>query len=65
MTKTITVRGMSCSGCEEAVEEALERLPGVISASADHGTDSVEIEGDEDPSAIVAAVDEAGYEASM
>jgi copper chaperone CopZ len=29
MTVTITVRGMSCEGCEQTVEDALTDVPGV------------------------------------
>ena len=38
MNKTITIEGMMCHHCEKAVRQALECLPGVESASADHET---------------------------
>lgn len=63
MTVTITVEGMSCSGCEQTVEGALEEVAGVERASADRETDSATVEGDADAGALVAAVDAAGYEA--
>ncbi|MCQ4334218.1 heavy-metal-associated domain-containing protein [Natronomonas sp. F2-12] len=64
MTDTITVRGMSCEGCEQTVEDALNDVLGVESAAADRESDTATIEGDADVSDLVAAVDEAGYEAT-
>lgn len=43
MTKTFTVEGMMCSHCEAAVKKALEAIPGVDSAKANHKTNSVEV----------------------
>ncbi|MFC7045243.1 heavy-metal-associated domain-containing protein [Halobacteriaceae archaeon GCM10025711] len=63
MSQTITVEGMSCGGCEETVEEALNGVPGVTGASADRETDSATIEGDADAGALVEAVENAGYTA--
>ena len=64
MTLTITVEGMSCEGCEEAVETALGAVPGVTGARADRERSVAEVDGDADPAALVAAVEDAGYEAS-
>jgi|GEM_PF-648360 len=61
---TITVRGMSCGGCEQTVVDALEDLDGVTSASADRETESATVEGDASVDDLVAAVEDAGYEAS-
>ncbi len=36
MTKTLKVEGMMCAHCEARVKKALEALPGVESAVADH-----------------------------
>ena len=44
--KTITVTGMSCSGCEETVEDALGALDGVTSVEADNERDTVDVEVD-------------------
>lgn len=63
MSRTITVRGMSCSSCEQAVVEALEGVEGVEGAAADHTADSATVEGEADPLDLIAAVDDAGYEA--
>ena len=62
MARTITVTGMSCGGCEEAVEDAVSGVPGVTSVAADNEGDSVAIEGDADPDAIHEAIEEAGYD---
>lgn len=64
MATTLTVEGMSCSGCEQTVVEALEGISGVEHAAADHEANSVTVEGTADIDALVAAVDEAGYTAS-
>ena len=64
MTQTISVQGMSCGGCEETVEDALESLSDVTGVSADHEADSVTVEGTADPDELVAAIEDAGYEAS-
>lgn len=36
MTKTLKVEGMMCPHCEARVKKALESIPGVESAVADH-----------------------------
>lgn len=64
MTDTITVRGMSCGGCEQTVEDALSDVSGVESAAADRESDTATVEGDADVADLVAAVDAAGYEAA-
>lgn len=40
---SLTVRGMDCSSCENAVKWSLQRLEGVIRVDADHAADRVEI----------------------
>jgi len=64
MSRTLTVEGMSCGHCERSVEEALEGVAGVEEATADRESASATVEGDADPDALVAAVSEAGYDAS-
>lgn len=60
--QTLSVRGMSCSGCESTVESALEELAAVDSATADHESDTVEVVvGDSSPD-LHAAIEDAGYE---
>jgi copper chaperone CopZ len=63
MSTTITVTGMSCEHCEQTVEDALTAVDGVTDASADNETDAVTVDGDADTAALVAAVEDAGYDA--
>lgn len=63
MTTTITVEGMSCGHCEQTVEEALEGVSGVTGATADRETAQVNVDGDADVTALVQAVEDAGYTA--
>lgn len=65
MTK-LKIEGMSCQHCVSAVNEALAEVDGVervVSVDLDSGT--AEIEGDADTQALLAAVREEGYEATM
>jgi len=61
---TLTVEGMSCGHCEQTVEEALREVSGVTNASADHETGQASIDGDADVTALVQAVEDAGYTAN-
>ena len=65
MSQTITVEGMSCEHCEASVVDALESIAGVTAASADHEAATVTIEGEAATDDVVAAVDDAGYDASI
>ena len=48
MAKQRTLRvAMHCAGCENTVQNALRRTDGVISADADHRTDSVKLRFDD------------------
>lgn len=64
MTTTISVDGMSCDHCEQTVEASIEVVPGVTAVSVDRTTRTATVEGDADVSALVTAVEDAGYEAS-
>ncbi|ELZ26798.1 Heavy metal transport/detoxification protein [Halosimplex carlsbadense 2-9-1] len=64
MARQITVTGMSCGGCEQSVEDALEAIGGVESATANRETETATVEGDADTDDLLAAVEDAGYEAS-
>lgn len=63
-TITLTVEGMSCGGCEQAVEEALEAVDGVTGAAADRDSASATVEGSAETATLVDAVVDAGYDAS-
>jgi len=59
-----TVTGMSCAACSARVERAVKAVPGVTSCSVSLLTNSMGVEGTASASAIVKAVQEAGYGAS-
>lgn len=61
------ISGMHCTGCVMAVEGAIEDLAGVRSANANYAKQFADVHYDENkvtPDQIMAAVAEAGYEAS-
>lgn len=62
--RTIAVAGMTCTGCEDNIENALKNVPGVRRAEANYDDESVEvvIEDDVDDQRIGDAVYDAGYE---
>ena len=64
MIKTIGVKGMMCPHCEKHTKEALEKIDGVVCATADHKACQVVIEMSRDVSEdeLKAAVTGAGYE---
>lgn len=65
-TVTLSVPGMSCGHCESAVKSEVAKVAGVENVSVDLATKDVVVAGDElDVEALVAAVDEAGYEATV
>ena len=59
------IRGMSCAACSTRVEKAVSGVPGVTSCSVSLLTHSMGVEGTADASAIIAAVEAAGYGASL
>lgn len=63
-TRTFSVDGMSCGGCEANVTDAVSELAGVESVEADHERGRVEVEGTDSvaSTAIVEAIQAAGYE---
>lgn len=65
MTRTLTVEGMGCEGCEDIIENALTDVDGVESASADHEDGTATVEGDADPEVLLEATEFAGYEAEL
>ena len=62
--KQYEVTGMSCAACSARVEKAVSKVPGVTSCSVSLLTNSMGVEGTASASAIVKAVQEAGYGAS-
>ena len=64
MALTYRVDGMNCEHCRVAVTGEVGRVAGVRSVAVDLETKLVRVEGpDVDPAAVVAAIDEAGYDA--
>ena len=59
------VTGMSCAACSARVEKAVGGVPGVTSCSVSLLTHSMGVEGSAAPEAIIAAVEAAGYGASL
>ena len=60
-----TVTGMSCAACSARVEKAVSHVPGVTSCSVSLLTNSMGVEGTASPQEIIAAVEQAGYGASV
>ena len=58
------VTGMSCTACSARVEKAVKNVPGVTSCSVSLLTNSMGAEGTASASAIIKAVQDAGYGAS-
>lgn len=63
-TRSFTVTGMTCGHCEQAVRAEVCAVPGVTDVAVDHTTGRLEVTGEADESAVLAAVAEAGYEAA-
>ena len=59
------VTGMSCAACSARVEKAVSGVPGVTSCSVSLLTNSMGVEGNADSAAIIRAVQDAGYGASV
>ena len=59
------VTGMSCAACSARVEKAVNAVPGVTSCSVSLLTNSMGVEGTASAAAIVKAVQDAGYGASL
>ena len=56
---------MSCAACSSRVEKAVSRVPGVTSCSVSLLTNSMGVEGTAGAGAIIKAVQDAGYGASL
>lgn len=52
---------MSCAACQTRVEKAVSKVDGVKSCAVSLLTNSMGVEGDADPAAVIAAVKKAGY----
>lgn len=63
--KQYEVTGMSCAACSTRVERAVSAVPGVESCAVNLLTNSMGVEGTAAPDAVIAAVQAAGYGASL
>ncbi|SFQ09766.1 cation-translocating P-type ATPase [Pseudomonas sp. NFPP28] len=66
-TFDLPIGGMTCASCAGRVERALSKVPGVQSVSVNLANERahVEVLGVMDPGVLIAAVDKAGYTASL
>lgn len=66
---TLSIIGMSCASCAVRVETALQQAPGVVSASVNFASERAEItvrpDHDLDAQCLLAAVNAAGYQATL
>ena len=65
MMKKFNVTGMSCAACSSRVEKAVSKVAGVQSCSVSLLTNSMGVEGSASEESIIAAVEKAGYGASV
>lgn len=67
MTIKLKIDGMHCSGCVNAVRRVLEATPSVsaVSVDLDAGRATVEASAGIDPALLIAAVEDAGYDAKV
>ena len=61
-TTTFLVPGMTCEHCVAAVDAEVRKVPGVTDVAVDLARKEVRVSGEPSPSAVVAAIDEAGYD---
>ena len=59
------VTGMSCAACSARVEKAVRQVPGVTDCAVSLLTNSMGVDGTASPAAIIQAVENAGYGASL
>ena len=64
-TEKYLVTGMSCAACQSHVEKAVNGVEGVSSCSVSLLTNSMSVSGTADPQAVIKAVKDAGYGASL
>ncbi|XVJ48336.1 heavy metal translocating P-type ATPase [Pseudomonas sp. UBT] len=66
-TFDLPISGMTCASCAGRVERALGKVPGVQSVSVNLANERahVEVLGKMDPAVLIAAVDKAGYTATL
>jgi Cu2+-exporting ATPase len=65
LMKKFNVTGMSCAACSSRVEKAVSKVNGVKSVSVSLLTNSMGVDGSASDESIIAAVEKAGYGASI
>lgn len=63
--KQYNVIGMSCAACSSRVEKAVKQVPGVTVCSVSLLTNSMGVNDEASPETVIAAVEQAGYGASL
>ena len=63
--KQYAVTGMTCAACVARVEKTVKKVEGVEDCAVSLLTNSMGVEGSADPAAVIAAVENAGYNASV
>ena len=63
--KQYNVTGMTCAACSARVEKAVKAVPGVTEVSVSLLTNAMGVEGTAADDAIICAVQDAGYGASV
>lgn len=61
----LSVMGMRCAGCVKTVEDSMQSVAGVLSASVNFADHSATVKGDVDPEKLKLAIRKAGYEAAV
>jgi Cu+-exporting ATPase len=60
----LEIGGMTCASCATRIERKLNRLPG-IDATVNYATEKAHVRGGSDTAALIAAVESAGYTATL
>ncbi|WFU04731.1 heavy metal translocating P-type ATPase (plasmid) [Rhizobium sp. CB3171] len=61
----LSIEGMTCASCVGSVERALKAVPGVSEAAVNLATERATVKGSADAATLIAAVENAGYEAKL
>jgi len=64
-TRVLSISGMTCGHCVQAVTKSLAAVPGVTSVRVNLDPQEASVEGDADPAALIQAVMESGYGATV
>lgn len=65
MVIILKLDGLHCGNCVKSVEKALREVAGVESVSVSLDPQQAVVEGSPDPKALIDAIDEMGFEATL